>query len=191
MLWIWCNATDNIETNTTISNNTYDQTYQWIIRERRLCRQVENSHHQATTKKVGLELICKNYRPVSSLSFLSKILEKCVLLQLNTNCMENRLLPGYQSAYREHFWFETTLVKLIDDILWNMEGQELTALVAIDLSATFYTGDHNVLLDLLNNRFGLKTPWAGSTATWDQENLNKHQWKLLIRNWCQVFSSPR
>ena len=30
MLWTWCNATNNIETNTTISNNTYDQTYQQI-----------------------------------------------------------------------------------------------------------------------------------------------------------------
>ena len=32
-------------------------------------------------KKVGLELINKNYRPVSNLSFLSKLVEKCVLLQ--------------------------------------------------------------------------------------------------------------
>ena len=39
-------------------------------------------------KKVGLELICKNYRPATNLSFLSKILEKCVLLQFNTHCME-------------------------------------------------------------------------------------------------------
>ena len=49
-------------------------------------------------KKVSLELICKNYRPVSNLSFLSKILEKCVLLQFNTHCLENNLLPGYQSV---------------------------------------------------------------------------------------------
>ena len=68
-------------------------------------------------KKVGPELICKNYRPVNNLSFLSKLLEKCVLLQFNTHCMENNLLPGYQSAYREHFSCETALVKLMDDIL--------------------------------------------------------------------------
>ena len=47
-------------------------------------------------KKVGLELICKNYRPVSNLSFLSKVLEKCALLQFNNHCTENSLLLVYQ-----------------------------------------------------------------------------------------------
>ena len=75
--------------------------------------------------------------------------------------MENNLLPGYQSVYREHFSCETALVKLIDDILLNMEGQELTALVAIDLSASFNTVDHDVLLDVLNNRFGLNENTLG------------------------------
>ena len=103
-------------------------------------------------KNISLELICKNYRPVSNLSFLSKILEKCVLPQFNTHCTENNLLPGYQLAYREHFPCETALVKLMDDMLWDMEGQELTALVAIDLSAAFNTVDHDVLLHVLNNR---------------------------------------
>ena len=43
----------------------------------------------------------------------------------------------------------------MDDTLWNMEGQELTALVVIDLSAAFDIVDHDLLLDVLNNRFGL------------------------------------
>ena len=49
-------------------------------------------------KKAGLELICKNYRPVSNLSLLSKILEKCALLQFSKHCTVNNLLPDYQSA---------------------------------------------------------------------------------------------
>ena len=106
-------------------------------------------------KKVGLVLICKNYRPLTNISFLSKILEKCVLLQFNTHCTENNLLPGYRSAYREHFSCETALVKLMDDKLWNMEGQDLTCLVVIDLSAALDTVDHDILLDVLNNSFGL------------------------------------
>ena len=43
----------------------------------------------------------------------------------------------------------------MDDILQNMEGQELTSLVVINLSAAFNTVDHDILLDVLN-RFGLK-----------------------------------
>ena len=50
----------------------------------------------------------------------------------------------------------------MDDILWNMEVQELTAVVVTDLSAAFDTVHHDVLLEVLNNRFGLD----GSTLGW-------------------------
>ena len=51
-------------------------------------------------KKIGLDLIFKNYRPVSNLKFLAKLVEKCMLLQFNEYCSLNSLLPLYQSAYR-------------------------------------------------------------------------------------------
>ena len=127
-------------------------------------------------KKAGLDLMCKNYRPVSNLSFLSKILEKCALLQFNNHCIANNLLPDYQSAYREHFSCETALVKLVDDMLWNMEEQKVTAVVAIDLSAALDTVDHDVLLDVLNNRFGLE----GNTYNWIDSYLRPRKFKVNI-----------
>ena len=51
-------------------------------------------------KKLGLELLAKNYRPVSNFSFLSKFVEKCMLSQFNSHCKLNELIPNYQSAYR-------------------------------------------------------------------------------------------
>ena len=127
-------------------------------------------------KKAGLELICKNYRPVSNLSFLSKIHEKCALLQFNNHCTVNNLLLDYQLAYREHFSCETALVKLMDDILWNMEAQEITAVVAIDLYVAFDTVDHDVLLDVLNNRFGLD----GNNQDWIDSYLRCRKFKVSI-----------
>ena len=52
-------------------------------------------------KKKGLPLELKNYRPVSNLSFLSKILEKAAMNQINEHIESNKLLPAYQSAYRK------------------------------------------------------------------------------------------
>ena len=49
---------------------------------------------------------------------------------------------SYQSSYREHHSCKTALVRLTNDLLWNMEVQQITALVAIDLSAAFDTVDH-------------------------------------------------
>ena len=50
-------------------------------------------------KKLGLELVESNYRPVSNLPFLSKVVEKCVLSRFNKHCDKYELMPGYQSAY--------------------------------------------------------------------------------------------
>ena len=46
-------------------------------------------------KKLGSEPTPSNYRPVSNLSFLSKLLEKCALQQCNKHCITNKLLPDY------------------------------------------------------------------------------------------------
>ena len=67
-------------------------------------------------KKLGLELIHNNYRPISNLLFFSKVVEKCALDQLNAHCNSNNLMPSYQSAYRKHFSTETEMLKICNDI---------------------------------------------------------------------------
>ena len=64
----------------------------------------------------------------------------------------------------------------MDDILWNMEEQKITAVVAIDLSAAFDTVDHDVLLNVLNNRFGLE----GNTQNWIDSYLRPRKFKVNI-----------
>ena len=78
-------------------------------------------------KKPSLDLKTKNYRPVSNLSFLSKLLEKCVLVRFNNHCKDNNLMPSHQSAYREHHSCETALVRLIKMIyygVWRSNGSQ-------------------------------------------------------------------
>ena len=58
-------------------------------------------------KKLGLELIKKNYRPVSNLSFLSKVVERCIPERFNLHCVEFNLLPDFQSAYRHNYTTDT------------------------------------------------------------------------------------
>ena len=60
-------------------------------------------------KKAGLDLILSNFRPVSSLSFISKLVEKMVLKQFNKHCGTHKLIPDYHSAYRANFSCETAL----------------------------------------------------------------------------------
>ena len=68
-------------------------------------------------KKLGLELIIKNYQPVSNLCFFLKVLEKSALKQLDDHCKKYASLPDYQSAYRQSHSCETALVKPVNDVL--------------------------------------------------------------------------
>ena len=98
-------------------------------------------------KKIGLDIMEKsNYRPMSYISFLSHLVEKCVLFQLSKYCADNTLLPDYQNAYRANYSCKTVLVRMVNDILWGMESQKITTHIAIDLSAAFDTVDHEILL---------------------------------------------
>ena len=106
-------------------------------------------------KKIGLELIKQNFRPVSNLAFISKIVERAMLLQLSQHCQDFNLQPDYQSAYRPDYSCETAILKVSNDILWAFEKKSITALVAIDLSAAFDTVDQDILLQRLNAKYGI------------------------------------
>ena len=113
-------------------------------------------------KKIGLELIKSNYRPVSNLPFISKVVERCMLLQLSRHCDDFNLQPDYQSAYRENYSCETAVLRISHNILWAFEKQSITSLVAIDLSAAFNTVDRAILLNILNCKFGI----TGKALKW-------------------------
>ena len=69
----------------------------------------------------------KNYRPVSNLSFLSKLLEKVVLNQLNLHLSSNNLLLPFQSAYRQHHSTETALLHILNDLLLSTDWKNLSS----------------------------------------------------------------
>ena len=99
-------------------------------------------------KKPSGQLVITNYRPVNNLGFISKAVENVTLEQFTEHCNKNSLLPEYQSAYRKEHSCETSLVKLVNDILWGIENQLVTAVVILELSATFNLVDYDLLLNV-------------------------------------------
>ncbi|VDI39690.1 Hypothetical predicted protein, partial [Mytilus galloprovincialis] len=127
-------------------------------------------------KKAGLELIYSNYRPVSNLSFLSKLIEKCALYRLNEHVKDHDLLPTNQSAYRQFHSCESALLRLVIDILDRMEHQEVTAMIAVDLSAAFDTVDHSILIKVLEYQYGVN----GTTLKWIVSYLRPRSCRVNI-----------
>ena len=90
---------------------------------------------KALLKKISLDADdLSNYRPVSNLSFISKIIEKCVHLQLTEHIETNGLFPLLQSGYRKHHSCETAVVRIYSDLLVAIDKQSHALLVLIDLS---------------------------------------------------------
>ena len=134
-------------------------------------------------KKTGLQLVLSNFRPVSNLPFLAKVLEKYALAQLDKHCKANAPIPDYQSAYREHYSCETALAKLVNDLLWSMEEGCVTSFITIDLSATFDTVSHDILLDLLEIWCGV----IGKALAWFDSYLCLRNFKVNVNG---AYSKP-
>jgi hypothetical protein len=97
-----------------------------------------------------------NYRPVSNLSFVSKLLERVVQHQLQHYLDTAGLLPHFQSAYRKGHSTETALMKIYNDTLIAADNGDMSALCMLDLSAAFDTVDHEILLNRLEIKFGIR-----------------------------------
>ena len=117
----------------------------------------------------------KNYRPISNLSFLSKITEKVAQLQLQKH-FDQQSLPNHQSAYRQHCSMETTLLNMCNNILKNMENQKYTSIVCLDLSTAFYTVNHKILFGVLKSYFGI----SDHALAWISSYLSNRKFLVQI-----------
>ena len=105
-------------------------------------------------KKPSLDQnVLKNFRPISNLSFLSKIPEKVILHKLLAHLQENNLCNPFQSAYCTIHNTETALLRVVND----MDEDKICVLLLLDRSAAFDTIDHQILLSRQETVFGIRS----------------------------------
>ena len=104
----------------------------------------------------------KNFRPVSNLSFISKILEKVVLIQLKNHLSGNNLLEIFQSTYRQNHSSEIAVFSVLDSLLGSADERLVSLVALLDLSAAFDTLDHPILLKRLETTFDVR----GTVLDW-------------------------
>ncbi len=108
-------------------------------------------------KKASLDQdLLKNYRPVSNLPFLSKLIERIVADQLIEHLEKNMLFNPLQSAYHRGHSTETALLRVNSDIDMALDRGEGTLLLLFDLSAAFDTVDNTTLLNRLERELGVQ-----------------------------------
>ena len=141
--------------------------------------ELKRAHVRPRLKKPCLDPdVLNNYRPVSNLPFISKIIEKVVDARLENHLRENDLHEPLQSAYRKHHSTETALIKIQSDILQALDNGRIAALVLLDLSAAFDTIDHSILTERLHKSFGI----TGDALTWIISYLRQRNQQVVIGN---------
>lgn len=130
-------------------------------------------------KKPGLDSDdLKNFRPISNLTFLSKIIEKCVHNQLTNYVESNGLFAAFQSGYRKQHSCETAVTKIHNDILMMVDKKTNVVLLLLDLSAAFDTINHQLLLQKLTKLYGIKN----SVICWLKSYLSQRSFKVSVKN---------
>ena len=109
-----------------------------------------------------------NFRLVSNLYILSKLVEKSVFVQLNNYLTVNDLHERFQFAYKAHHSTETALLTITKDILLSLDWGDNVFLLLLDLSVAFDKVNHSLLLSCLENWFGI----TGTVLQWFHSYLS-------------------
>ena len=92
----------------------------------------------------------KNYRPVSNLTTLGKIIEYPTVSRFKQHFQINGLGETFQSLYKSHHSTETALLKVKNDMSSELDKGKVIMLVLLDLSSAFDTIDHDILVEPKN-----------------------------------------
>ena len=91
----------------------------------------------------------KNYRPISLLPTIAKVIEKIIFSQLSSYFNDTKLLFDNQYGFRPNHSTEYAALELIDRIVMQMDKNNVPVNIFLDLSKAFDTIDHTILLNKL------------------------------------------
>ncbi|XP_073802844.1 uncharacterized protein [Danio rerio] len=128
-------------------------------------------------KKPNLDhTLLENYRPVSLLPFMAKILEKVVFNQVLDFLTQNNLMDNKQSGFKKGHSTETALLSVVEDLRLAKADSKSSVLILLDLSAAFDTVNHQILLSTLES-LGV----AGTVIQWFRSYLTDRSFRVSWR----------
>ena len=125
-----------------------------------------------------------NYRPVSNLCFIAKILEKLFLSQVSSYLNSHNLYNTCQSAYHPGHSTETALLKVVNDLFLSLNKGNISVLALLDFPSAFDTIDHTILVHCLHTDFG----FTDTVLQWFSSYLTDRTYYVSLCNHCSDFA---
>jgi hypothetical protein len=127
--------------------------------------------------KKGLKHDVNNYRPISILPIMSKIIERHVSNQIKQYLKAHNLLHERQSGFRSNHSCETALTAMVDDWIMAIDNNQFSGTVFLDLSKAFDLIDHELLLSKLS-----AYKFHENSIKWFQSYLGGRTQKVSVAN---------
>ena len=132
--------------------------------------------------KKGCKTDPKNYRPISLLPLVSKIIERIIFEQTQIFLDDNKILYNFQSGFRRNHSTDFCLSYLTDKVLKGFDSGLLTGMILIDLQKAFDTIDHKILLNKMTF-----LGFSPDTIKWFESYLSDRSFQVSLEN---SFSNP-
>ncbi len=118
-----------------------------------------------------------NYRPISLLPVLSKVLEKVVSEQFLRHLENNNLLHPLQFGFRHNYSTETATCLLLENIKWSLDKGFKVGAVFLDLKKPFDTVNHNIFMSKIT-----KYNISKQSRSWFDSYLKSREQSVFINN---------
>ena len=125
--------------------------------------------------KKGCKTDPQNYRPISLLPLISKIIEKIIHNQTQSFLDENNILFNFQSGFRKRFSTDTCLGFLNDKISKGFDSGLYTGMILIDLQKAFDTINHEILLEKM-----IYIGFSEQVINWFRSYLSNRTFKVKV-----------
>ena len=125
-----------------------------------------------------------NYRPVTNLCLIAKILERLVLSQVSSYLNSHNLYNTCQSAYRPDHSTETALLKVVSDLFLSLSKGNKCVLALLDFSSAFDTIYHSIHAHRLHADFR----FTDTVLQWFSSYLTDRTHYVSLSNHCSAFA---